>query len=219
MKSFSQESPDILEEKPRLQIAYQIKNVLSKHLREKQMSDLKLLDIGCSSGVITHYLAGFFKNTVGIDIDTDAIQIAKQKYTRKNLAYFYMNSVHTSFKSGEFDVVLCHQVYQYIKDHRQLVDEIKRVLKPAGICYFAGINKLIYPGKKFPYPLTYWQLKELSKDFKIHRYTPIVLKNSSEFGFVKIEKLQKIFRNVPLRIWQSFEFLSPNFIWILEKRK
>jgi SAM-dependent methyltransferase len=46
------------------------------------------------------------------------------------------------FESGSFDVVILNHVITYIPDQLSALLEIRRVLKPGGICYIALPNKL-----------------------------------------------------------------------------
>ncbi len=38
----------------------------------------KVLDIGCSTGILTHHYAGFFGRVVGVDIDDGAVEWAQK---------------------------------------------------------------------------------------------------------------------------------------------
>ena len=54
---FSRLSPSILDHEPRLRVARQILAVLEDHLGVKGLSGRCVLDVGCSSGIITSFLA------------------------------------------------------------------------------------------------------------------------------------------------------------------
>jgi 2-polyprenyl-3-methyl-5-hydroxy-6-metoxy-1,4-benzoquinol methylase len=46
-----------------------------------------------------------------------------------------------NFESNKFDVVICFQVLEHIKDDKTLISEIFRVLKPGGILFLSTPNK------------------------------------------------------------------------------
>ena len=56
----------------RLKKAKKVIKILQKHLGE--LSNKNLLDIGCSSGIMTDYYADFFQEVDALDIDQKAIQ-------------------------------------------------------------------------------------------------------------------------------------------------
>jgi ubiquinone/menaquinone biosynthesis C-methylase UbiE len=138
-----------------------------------------------------------------------------------------------SFKDNSFDVIICTHVYEHVPNPKKLFDEIWRVLKKDGICYLAAQNKLwpleahhnllflSYLPKRFAdiyiklltnkkeyyeHPMTYWQLKEMLKKFKIHDYTPKILSSPEKFGY-----------NKKIYFEQIFKFFTPTLFWLLEK--
>lgn len=172
MNTFSTLNPIILDKKRRLQVANKIFLKLKKSLHHKNTKDMKLLDIGCSIGIITNYLARHFSDAVGIDTDYIAIEQAKNKFRRKNLRYMVMDGGKTSFTNNTFDVATCIHVYYYIKDKEKLFQEIYRILKPGGICYLSGINKYFPVKPKQTVPtsyVSYWELEKLCNKFSIQR--------------------------------------------------
>ena len=58
----------------RLKKAKKVIKILQKHLGE--LSNKNLLDIGCSSGIMTDYYADFFQEVDALDIDQKAIEYA-----------------------------------------------------------------------------------------------------------------------------------------------
>lgn len=238
---YSQGVPVILERKGRIKKAKQIYGVLKEYL--KKTDNLNCLDVGCSSGITANYLSKYFKKTVAIDIDKRALEIAQKENKTKNLTFKYMDSEDMTFKNNSFDVVICHQVYNFVNNPTKLMKEIYRVLKPGGACYFSARNKLslIEPQYKLPllslmppsigttylklfkkgnkyFGQEYMYLQELKKlvsDFKVHNYTEKILKNPNVFGFKGLQKIAPILKLLPT---DSLLPIIPNYIWILEKK-
>ncbi len=73
---YSKNIPKILNRKERIRIAKQIYTVVSHHLGST--AKLTCLDIGCSSGVITCYLARHFAYVIGVDVDREALRLAER---------------------------------------------------------------------------------------------------------------------------------------------
>ena len=53
---------------------------------------LTLLDIGCSSGIMTKIYSKYFSKTIGIDIDKSAIDFAIDNFNQENLKFFNISS-------------------------------------------------------------------------------------------------------------------------------
>jgi SAM-dependent methyltransferase len=117
------------------------------------LAGLRVLDVGCSAGLITREVAGHAAFTVGADVATDAIAYAATTVARDGvLAFIRANAQHLPFRSASFDVVLCNHVYEHVDDAASLMAEIDRVLRPGGVCWFAAGHtfQLIEPHYRLP---------------------------------------------------------------------
>lgn len=237
---YSEGVPKILEEKDRRRIANQILKVLSAELGS--LNNLYCLDVGCSSGVIANELSKEFKRVVGIDVDKKAVELAKKMFKKKKLEFGIADGEELNFKSDTFDVVVCNQVYNFVDNPQKLIDEIHRVLKPGGVCFFSARNKLsiIEPQYKLPFLsilpskiaekylqilkkgkvyfgknyMYHMQLKKLVSKFSVTDYTTKILKDPEKYGFINLMRFKIIANILPLN--QAI-FVLPNFIWILKK--
>jgi ubiquinone/menaquinone biosynthesis C-methylase UbiE len=215
---YSQSNPEILDPKRRLLVARQIGLILKDYFNGRSFTKMRLLDVGCSSGIITDYLAGSFAKAYGVDIDKKAIPA--KKIQSKNLTFKIGDATRLNFPKNYFDVVICNHVYYYIKKQAEHVSEIYRVLKSGGICYFSGINKYspLKPRQVLPvFYLSYWQLKNLCKQFKIYSYTGKIINNPYKYQNTKLIPFQKILSFLPITLWNMLEPVIPDFIWILKK--
>ena len=70
--------------KMRQQKAKKIIAVLEEYYDQK-LDNLSLLDIGCSTGMISAELSKRFATVVGIDIDSQAIEYAKSNFQNNHL--------------------------------------------------------------------------------------------------------------------------------------
>jgi SAM-dependent methyltransferase len=107
------------------------------------------LDVGCSSGIITHALAPHFRRMVGVDVDAHALSLARpgnvdapalSLASTAPASFATASGLALPFAEGTFDLALCNQVYQYVPDVPHLLAEIHRVLRPGGACYFSARN-------------------------------------------------------------------------------
>lgn len=219
--------PQMSDESNRKMISKQIVSVLKKELGE--LKNKTCLDLASSNGIISNELSKHFKRMIGVDVDSEAIKLAKSKFRRSNLKFLEMNGERMIFKNNSFDVVVCNQVYNFVENPQKLVNEIYRVLKPGGVCYFGARNKwgLIEPQYKLPFLslfprllpygknyMSLWELKRLLKKFRANNLTVKILRNSEEYGFSKLAKYSKVAKFLPL---ETFEVFIPNYIFLLSK--
>jgi len=102
-----------------------------------------VLDFGCGEGYGTKMLASEAKHIIAIDISSETIKAAKEKYQSENITFQLIEPVGDSplpFADDSFDVVLSFQVIEHIIDDRLYLSEIKRVLRPGGTFLVATPN-------------------------------------------------------------------------------
>lgn len=96
--------------------------------------DSKILDIGCSSGILLKDLesAGFnINNLYGIDISTNAIDNC-QKNGIKNS---YVMDAQEILLSEKFDIIIASDNLEHLEKETQAIGNWKDLLKPGGVMY------------------------------------------------------------------------------------
>ena len=209
-----------------------------------QTSDLTLLDIGSSTGIMTNEYATYFREVVGIDIDSKAVKYANDNFKKNNISFINLPIEETDFKAASFDVITCSHIYEHVPSDHVLMENIYKLLKPGGICYFAAGNKykiiethynlpfLSYFPKKianfyiriFTNHKEYYenlkslgQLKKLVYRFEIIDYTLKILQKPSKFSandMIRENTLKYFLVNFLSRIGY---FIVPTYVWILKK--
>lgn len=115
------------------------------------------LDVGCGSGGIARALADHVDEIEGID---------PERWGR--WSSYQDDCANLRFSVGEcdgaamplsrraYDVVVCNQVYEHVRDPSQLIANIHDVLADNGACFFAGPN-LLWPIEPHVYwPFVHW---------------------------------------------------------------
>jgi 2-polyprenyl-6-hydroxyphenyl methylase/3-demethylubiquinone-9 3-methyltransferase len=110
-----------------------IKTEISKHF--KDLSSLKILDVGCGAGFATNYLAEYCGQVTGVDLAEGALQTAK-KFETKPVNYILADARALPFKQEQFDVVVCLDFLEHVTEPEQIVDQIAKVLKPGGLFFY-----------------------------------------------------------------------------------
>ncbi len=117
-------------------------------------SPMRLLDFGCGPGTITVDLGEILQpggSVVGIDFSEDVIAEARanaEKSGSTNVTFDTRSIYETGFEDAEFDVAFAHQVLQHLSDPVAALVEVKRVIKPGGICAVREVDwgtSAIYP--------------------------------------------------------------------------
>lgn len=215
---------------PRECKATKIETLLLDFLRGCEVSQWTCLDLGCGAGVTTASLTRHFKTVVGLDY-------APRWSVTGN--FVQGDGVRLPFAAETFEVVVCAQVYEHLADAAPLPGEVARVLKPGGVCFFSGPNKLwpIEPHYRLPFlhwlpacwadklvqwagkaerfdihPWTYWQLRRSWQAFELHDCTLAVLGAAEQFGIHL-----SLWQRVGVRLFKAGYFLVPNYNWILVK--
>lgn len=236
--------PEMYNQISRQKKAHRIIKTLSTYYGADKLKSLSVLDIGSSTGIIDATLAPFFKSVTGIDFDDQAVNFAKKTFKIDNLKFSVGDAMNLDFESSSFNIIICTHIYEHVPNPSKLFKEIRRVLKPGGICYLAAVNKwwpvephykllfLSYFPKKianfyiktfrkadFYYETleSYWRLKQLTCDFKRIELTDQILRHPKEYGY------QDIFSNSILKIAAFIlspvmKFFAPTFFWILIKK-
>ena len=211
---------------------------------EGKISNLEILTVGCSTGIIDQYLAKHFKRVTGVDIDREAVHFASRSFRKENLSFFYCDGLHLSFDECSFDVVICSQVYEHVPSSQALMEEIWRVLRPGGVCYFAANNRLRWMEPHYHLPLlsvlpqswanrylqmagkgniyyekhlSYWGLKRLVKDFILNDYTRRAILEPRKYGteyFVSTNRLARPMIQVATSL---FSWAIPGYLWVIQK--
>ena len=90
----------------------------------------RALDIGCGSGLNALFLPAQIKETIGIEISDDAIKAAA--HTNPRLIIIKGTWPNVSVP-GSFDLVICLDILEHIKDDRIALRAIESLLVPGGI--------------------------------------------------------------------------------------
>ena len=138
---------------------------------EDFIKDKVVLDLGCSRRDGPFLLGEEANYTIGIDRNFQDIKFANNNFARENIKYLVSDGTQLCFKDNSFDVVVCLEVIEHLNKQNELLSQIKRVLKPEGICIISTPNKRmceIYgtiAGKGHVKELDYQEFKALLGEF------------------------------------------------------
>jgi len=91
----------------------------------------RLLDIGCGDGTYTRRLAEGFRQVDAVDIEPERLAVFRST-PQAGIAVHTMSADHLEFPDATFDVVTAIEVLEHVTDLDATLDEVARVLRPAG---------------------------------------------------------------------------------------
>jgi ubiquinone/menaquinone biosynthesis C-methylase UbiE len=167
-------------------------------------TDKKILDVGSGGSSYGRY----FPNRLSIDIDP------------RRMPDIVGDAHNLPFQNESYDFVLCTEVIEHVKNPRQVVGEIARVLKPGGMVVLS--TRFLFPIHDAPHD--YWRfteygMRELFTDWDIIELRPETINFSTmavlfqRIGFqttLKANKILKFF--IYVRAW-----ILDHMNWLIEK--
>ncbi len=109
----------------------------------KHARGARILDIGCGEGFGSRYL---FDNgaveVLGIDIDPQLIERAKDKYGRDGVEFAAQRAEELDHHTKKFDLVTCFQVLEKSTNPDQLLHQIHKILNSGGEAVISTVNRV-----------------------------------------------------------------------------
>ncbi|MEA5459578.1 glycosyltransferase [Arcicella sp. LKC2W] len=154
--------------------------------------DMSVLDVGCGSGIFSHYLATKNCIVTGIDGSEKMVKICRNNYGQENYTLSFLQDnlpFQNHLKYAKKEVIICSSVLEYLCDYKNVIAQFPQILNDNGIliismpnqdCWYRKIEKYIFKttGKPDYFP----HLKQVVK-------ADIFSKELLELGF-ELKELQ-----------------------------
>jgi 2-polyprenyl-3-methyl-5-hydroxy-6-metoxy-1,4-benzoquinol methylase len=236
--AYSEQQALMLDETSRQMKAGKIASVLEHFLGRDSLSGLRLLDIGCSGGIVASELHKRGATVIGADIDVPGLAKAQARYGGE-VSFVCTDGENLPIADGSIDVVVLNHVYEHVVDHRRLAAEVARLLAPQGVAYLGLGNRLgiLEPHYKLPFLswlprplahrfvralgradhyherfLTRGSLRRLFGDLDIWDYTLTVLASPERFAATDVTPGPV--RRLPSWLLSMLIPLMPTYIWV-----
>jgi 2-polyprenyl-3-methyl-5-hydroxy-6-metoxy-1,4-benzoquinol methylase len=98
----------------------------------KGKTKIRILDLGCGNGSLTHAIARQGYEVVGIDESTTGIAIARQSFPECNFIQSSIYNLPYDILENSFDVVLAVEVIEHLFYPKELIRAARRCIKPDG---------------------------------------------------------------------------------------
>ena len=213
---------------------------------ELHLETARVLDVGCSAGLVAAELARQAGSVIGVDVDVEAIRYAAAEHAGPRAPRFLVASgLRLPFGDQSFDAVVCNHVYEHVADPFRLMREIHRVLRPGGACYLATGHtlQLVEPHHRLPLLswlprpmadayvrvtargrryeerfLPPWRLRSLATGFaRATLVSPAMLRDPARFEFPAIARLPRPLRAAIAAFASPLARAAPTWIWLLRR--
>lgn len=131
--------------------------IASKYVKNKIV-----LDIASGEGYGSNILAQKAEQVYGVDISAETVKLASLKYVKSNLIFKQGSTSLIPLKDNAVDVVVSFETIEHHNQHHEMMQEIKRVLKPNGVLIISTPDKKNYSDK--PQAVNPHHVKELYID-------------------------------------------------------
>jgi SAM-dependent methyltransferase len=154
----------------------------------------RVLENGCGVGMYLKHLAPYTGSVIGLEYD---LERARQAHTTSP---HLVNGASEAlpFFNDSFDVILSHEVLEHVRDDRQAVEEMLRVLKPGGIIL------IFVPNLGYPYEThgIYWRGRYHFGNIPLIHYLPSGWRRklAPHVRAYSNSDLEKLFRKLPVKV-------------------
>lgn len=158
----------------------------------------KSLDLGCGIGFFSRILKEKGWTVLGIDIDQEAIELAKGTCSRDATISFQVGDVEEFVHSSgdTFDLILCLEVIEHLNGYEKLMADIVRLLAPGGILIVSTPNRWSLEGL-----VGYYWGEKMRKWDKWNAWDSSHVKIFNSFEFLKLLRSQSLRVNKLLGYW------------------
>lgn len=245
MGTFSERFPVLYDIDGRLKKADKTLAVC-RHFSMRPLEELVCLDLGASTGIMTERFAEHFRKVIALDVDKVGLASGRQHSRQSNIEYICGDGTNAGLADESVDVVICNQIYEHVDNQVGLMDEIYRILRDDGFCYFGAGNRYVLieghyflpflswlphrladvymkiMGKKGKYDvrlLSLGKLKKLTRDFWRHDYTRMIFENPESFCAEDVVRPDNLMSRLPSLLFRIAYLMLPAWVWVLTKRK
>ena len=246
--TFSERFPVLFDPTGRIEKAEKVVAVLCDYLGPEAKRAI-VVDVGCSTGIMTRHFAKHFGRVIGLDTDDVGVENGAKLALDAGigpdrLQFCGGDGVRMPLRENSVDAVICNQVYEHVDDQTGLMDEILRVLRPGGVCYFGcGTRHVLIEGHyKLPFLswvphrvadvymklagwdvrydvllLSYRNLRKLVHRYHVIDYTIDIIKRPNRYADGSRGRIRRIVARFPNWLLKLMLPGIPIHVWALIK--
>ena len=240
--AYSDSQALMLDEKSRRAKAAKTAAVVQHFRGTSDLSGLRVLDVGCSGGIVADELTNHGAEMIGLDIDVPGLAKAQARFGTR-IPFLCADSERMPFGDETVDVIICNHVYEHVVDPARLFSEMRRVVKSDGLLYLGLGNRMGVMEPHYRLPFLSWLprpaahryvrafgraeyyheafttragLRELCDGLFVWDYTYSVL--TDPLTFAATDVVPGWLSRAPQSVLRAGRPLVPTYIWVATKR-
>ncbi len=109
----------------------------------KPLTGLKIIDVGCGTGLVTEPLSQLGADVLGIDAAERNVAVAERHAHMSGAPVKYRHALAEDRvdQEGTFDVVMSLEVVEHVADLPAFLESLTRLIAPGGILLIGTINR------------------------------------------------------------------------------
>lgn len=105
----------------------------------------RVLDVASGEGYGSALLAEWANSVTGVDISSDAVRHAGERYgSAANLKYLCASCARIPLPDASFDVIVSFETIEHMTEHEAFMAEVERLLAPGGLFIISSPNRVEY---------------------------------------------------------------------------
>lgn len=107
------------------------------------LTDIRVLDVGCGGGILCESMARCGAHVTGIDAEAEAIRVATEHAKENELIVHYTCTPIEEYDDSSFDAITCMEMLEHVQRPEQVLQHCKRLLKPDGFLFLSTISRTV----------------------------------------------------------------------------
>ncbi|OGG23949.1 hypothetical protein A3A79_01980 [Candidatus Gottesmanbacteria bacterium RIFCSPLOWO2_01_FULL_43_11b] len=136
-KTYKTSHYDLIVKMEREHFWFQSRNRLLAHIVDRfipKRAGKTFLEVGFGTGVVLAQLASLGLNVEGVDVNAEAVSIAKRRVHAK----FYRSSLYSFIPGKQYDAIGAFDVLEHQSDDRKFLAKCYQLLKPNGLLFLTA---------------------------------------------------------------------------------
>ena len=108
------------------------------------ISDKRIVDVGCGGGILTEGLASQGADALGIDLSEELIDVAELHGLESGVNTHYQKISAEALAQQQpesFDHVTCMEMLEHVPDPGSIITACATLVKPGGMVFFSTLNR------------------------------------------------------------------------------
>lgn len=105
------------------------------------VSNQRVLDIGCGGGILSEAIAESGGIVTGLDVEEEAVEVAKAHAEARQLRVDYVCQPVETYSAEPFPIITCLEMLEHVPAPQNIINEAARLLAPGGYLFLSTIHR------------------------------------------------------------------------------